>query len=443
MMKWIQPVIQWSLWEKFTKLEWTLMIVGGITLFFIFITLFTSLSDNTRPPTVTNTLTLKDLPQFEATLATAVNSQVEKGSPISILTNGQEFLPDLLTEIKNAQQSIYITDFIWEDGTFGHTLFTALTEKAQQGVRVRVLVDGIDGRNANKDDIKALTAAGGKFDWFRPIKWWNITRINNRTHVRDFVIDGKVSYIGGMAVSDNWFDTSKPATFWHDYMFKSSGAMAARANTIFGNMWSQTTGENLSATPSFTTVAAGTHGTEFVPLFSTPAPDLSGNVQHFIWLSIMAAQHSIHIENPYLVPNKAIVAALKSKAEQGVEVELIVPGAHTDSLYTKWASQSFYTSLLASGVKIYEYQPSRIHAKMMTMDGVWSVVGSANLDNRSSEINLEAIMGIHDPQFAKDLEAKFAADKQDTIEVTKKQWDHKSIWMMPIRIVSRLFIHQF
>jgi cardiolipin synthase len=166
-------------------------------------------------------------------------------------------------------------------------------------------------------------------------------------------------------------------------------------------------------------------------------------VQHFIWLSIMAAQHSIHIENPYLVPNKAIVAALKLKAEQGLDVELVVPGAHTDSLYTKWASQSFYTSLLASGVKIYEYQPSRIHAKMMTMDGVWSIVGSANLDNRSSEINLEAIMGIHDPQFAKDLEAKFATDKQNTIEVTKKQWDATSIWMTPVRVVSRLFIHQF
>jgi cardiolipin synthase len=436
----------WGLpvWSKYPVWIWVLIVVALLCLFYVFINLFTAFADNTPLPTTDSNLSLSDPLVFEQTLASAVNSQVEEGSPIRILTNGKEFLPDLLGEIKNAKQSIYITDYIWDNGDFGNTLFKTLIKKAQEGIAVRVLLDGMSGRKANKDLIQTLRELGGKVEQFRPVTWWNITRIDRRTHVRDFVIDNKIAYLGGIAISDNWLGDATSSTSWHDFMFKTDGRLAERSSAVFSTMWSLTTGEMLTATPSSKTLGSDlTKSTQFVSLFSQPSADLSSNMQHFIWLSIMASRKSIHLENPYLLPSKFLMDALTTKAKDGLDVELIVPGTNTDTIYTRWASQSFYTELLKAGVKIYEYQPSRIHAKMMTMDGTWSVIGSANLDNRSSEINLEYIIGVHDPVFASDLEAKFAEDKGRSKEVTSKYWEEKSLLWWPLQHLSRLFIHQY
>lgn len=130
----------------------------------------------------------------------------------------------------------------------------------------------------------------------------------------------------------------------------------------------------------------------FISLLSVPAADLSGNLEHFIWFSIMAAKKSIHIQNPYLLPSTSILGALQQKAREGVDVRIILPGENTDTPHTRWASHTFYTTFLKAGIRIYEYQPSRMHAKIVVIDGKWSVIGSANLDNRSSKLNLEWIL---------------------------------------------------
>ncbi len=441
-MRLVKSLKKNPIWSKFSGGQWAILIVGIVTLFFFSINLFTSLGSNRPPaPVLYGDVSLANPQQFEKILASAVNSTVESGSPVKILTNGQEFLPDLLLEIQNATQSIYITNYIWDGGEFGNTIFRALIEKAKTGVRVYVLLDGISGRKANDKYIKKLTDLGGKVAYFRPVRWWNVYRINGRTHVREFVIDNKIAYIGGIAISDGWLGNATSTDSWHDFMFKTSGVMAERSNSVFSNMWSQTTGEILSVQDSV--VEPDKNQGNFISLFSAPSPDMSGNMEHFIWLSIKAAQTSIYIQNPYLLPDKSILEALESKAKAGVNVEIIVPGRHIDSPHTRWASQSFYRSLLKAGVKIYEYQPSRIHTKTMVIDGVWSIIGSANLDNRSSQINLESIMGINDPQLGADLEAKFIEDLGKSREITAEEWSRSSLFMVPIQRFARLFIHQF
>ena len=163
----------------------------------------------------------------------------------------------------------------------------------------------------------------------------------------------------------------------------------------------------------------------------------------FVWMSVMASKKSIHIESPYLLPSKAIREALESKARKGIDVKIIVPGDKTNTPYTRWASHSFYAGMIESGIHIYEYQPSMMHAKTMTMDDKWSIVGSANLDNRSSRINLELILGIDDVSFAKDMEEKFSTDIGNAKEVTKEDAQKYSTLLFPLEWGSRLFIQQY
>jgi cardiolipin synthase A/B len=305
-------------------------------------------------------------------------------------------------------------------------------------VEVKILLDGIGGAKAEKEYIEKLEEAGGDVAYFRKISWWNLTRVGRRNHIRDFVVDGKYSYLGGLAISDTWLGNADTSKSWHDFMFKVDGAMAKRGEKIFSTLWGQTTGEILPVKNT----ELKNNDTTLVSLLSTPSPDLSTNMEHFIWFSLNSAEESIYIENPYILPSKEVLEVLKQKAQNGVKVEIIVPGEKTDAKYVRWASKSLYNDLLKAGVKIYEYEPARLHAKIITIDGRWSVIGSANLDNRSSEINLELIYGIYDEKLATTLEEKFEEDRK----VSHERYPDKKVaklWLGPVEFVSRLFVKQY
>lgn len=424
----------------YSKFELFLFFVAIVTIFYLLINFFTSFGEHAKPPRMSVPFTLDTRDQFLETLAYAVHSNVDEGTSIETLTNGSEFLPDFLKEIDNARNYIYVTDYLWEDDAFGNTVFETLTKKAQEGLRVRVLLDGVGGHTVSKETIQKLTDAGGEVAYFRPLKWWNINRWDRRNHMRDIVIDGRVGYLGGIAFTEAWMGSATTSKSWHDYMFKVDGTFARRLESVFNNVWSQTTGEILPV-PAVA-AAPNNSNIHFVSLFSTPSPDTSSNMDHFIWLSIMAAQKSIYIENPYILPSDAIKEALIEKAKAGVDVRIIGPDG-TDAKHVKWASQSYYTELLGAGIKIYEYQPSRIHAKTMVIDGTWSIIGSANLDNRSSRINLELIAGTDDPNLAKTLDEKFTIDMGKSKEMTAEIWKTHSILLTPIRWISRMFVWQY
>jgi cardiolipin synthase len=441
-LEWIKDVPKWQFWDTYGWLETLLLVMGAITLFYLIVFLFTSMGEDHRPPFTDETLSLKDLDEFEATLAYTIGGSVDEGGEIRTLENGAEFMPDMLSEINAAHNYIYIANYLWDDGTFSTKLFDALGAKAKEGVRVRVLLDGLGGKGVRKETIKKLEDAGGKVDTFRPLRWWNINRWDSRTHMRDIVIDGKVGYLGGIAFTDAWMGDATSSTAWHDYMFKVDGQFARRLESVFSNLWSQTTGEILPANQVEDFGSKRGAKVRFVALYSSPAPDTSSDMEHFIWLSIMSARKTIYIENPYILPSKSIKEALIYKAKQGVDVRIIGPNG-TDAKHVKWASQSYYSELLANGIKVYEYQPSRIHAKVMVIDSTWSMIGSANLDNRSSRINIELVAGTDDPVLAHTLMEKFANDQNSSQEITKEFWDGRSLYFMPIRLLSRLFVRQY
>ena len=187
-----RTVKKWPFWQWYSTLEWILLFIGVVTSLYLLMNFFTKLGDRDLPPHTTTPLSFEKMGEFQNTLATAINSSVEPGSPITILTDGAEFLPDFLAEIENAERSISISNFIWIDGEFGNTLLDALTKKAKEGVEVRILVDALGSAGISEEHLQKLVDAGGKFAYFRPLNWWNMDRFMKRNHIRDIVIDGKV-----------------------------------------------------------------------------------------------------------------------------------------------------------------------------------------------------------------------------------------------------------
>jgi cardiolipin synthase A/B len=451
-----EKITEWPIWEKYSRGEWTLLICGILAILVLVTSLFTSFGDKTPPPSLSLDHQLSvDGPFFQTAMAGAIHNDFEDGGDVKILTNGEEFLPDILKEIYNASSSVNITVYIWDDGEFGNTLFRALIEKARQGVEVRILLDGLGGHKASSEYIDQLKDAGGKVGIFRDIRPGQLTRIHRRTHVRAFTIDGRVGYTGGMAISDSWLGNATSTKSWHDFMFKVDGKMAESIQEVFATMWSQTTGEilagdkfyNLSTTEaeeqSGSRDQTSTGTSRFISLFSSPAPDMNQNMEHFLWLSLQAANQSIQIENPYLVLSDSLLDTILEKSKSGVKVEIILPGKHTDQKFVQWAGQTYYNRLLNAGVKIYEYEPSRIHAKYILIDGKWSIIGSANLDNRSRELNIESNLGILDEEFGRNLGQTFEKDKSRSKEITLDEWRKRSSLVQPLGLLSRFFVKQY
>ena len=435
---------KWKGWGKYSRYEWTFLIMGIIAIFIAVTSLFTSLGDTTPDPTLSmeNAPAITD-PSFEVAVEGIVNNTFKDGGEVKILKNGQEFLPDLLEEIKNASSSINITNYIWDGGEFGDTLLLALIEKAKQGVEVRILFDGLGGRKATNKYQKELEKAGGKIGVFRDLTVGQLTRIHRRTHVRAFIIDGRVAYTGGIAISDNWLGNATSTKSWHDFMFKVEGEMAKETQKVFATMWTQTTGEVLAGEKFYPELSDSSSNSRFISLFSAPSPDMSQTMEHFLWFSLNAAQKSVRIENPYLVLSEPLLELIREKAKQGVEIEIILPGKHTDQKVVQWTSQSYYKGLIDAGINIYEYEPSRIHSKFIVIDSTWSIIGSANLDNRSRELNVESLLGINDPTFATELEKVFEEDKKKSSQVNIKEWKKRAWIIQPLGMLTRFFVKQY
>lgn len=427
-----------------------LIIIGALAIILTVLTYFTSFSEISIDTTSTIPLSI-NTPEFYTAVESIVGSTMlplTKNDSIKILNNGDEFVPDLLSEIKGAKKSVTLANYIWKSGDLMDSVFGALTAKAKEGVAVRIIMDGSGSFNRPKDKIEELTKAGGVVEIFRPISIRTITRINKRSHIRAMVIDGKTGYIGGFAFRDEWLGNGLEPEEWRDIMFKVAGLPARSIQNIFNDLWRQTNGEILSGEdfyPTFPPVIVGENVCEdscFVGMFHSPTPDLEKNLSQLIWLSSMGAKKHIHIETPYLLPDQNILNALKKKVAEGVDVEIIVPGPYIDSKTVQWASKSYYLEVLNAGIKIYEYQPAHLHSKIFTADNEWSIVGSPNLDNRSSTLNAEGALAIEDISLAKNIEAQFEIDKSRSVLVDKETF--KENWSARIMgKISRLFSKQY
>ena len=384
-----------------------------------------------------------DSPEFATALAAIAGAPVETGGSITVLNNGDEFQPALLQSINGAHRTINFAVYIWSGGEFSTQVLAALEKKQREGVAVRVLLDGVGSLKVSDDDFEALIAAGGKVQKFRTPKFGKLTRFHRRNHRRSIVLDGEVGFTGGMAVSDVWLGHAQDADHWRDIMFKVTGPMARSLQTAFVDLWVSSSGEMLIDPANYPVAApAVAPGIErFVHLASSPADD-DWSMAHFYLLPILAARESIYLASPYFIPDTHLQDALIARARAGLDVRLLLPGPHIDNVIVRASAQARYQVLLEAGAKIYEYQPTFMHAKYAVFDGKWSIIGSPNLNSRSRELDEENAFGIFDEPFGRQLERVFFKDLEQSHEIKLDEWRRRNPLQKTFETFSRILDQQ-
>lgn len=352
---------------------------------------------------------------------------IENGNQIQLLENGDGFFPLLLKDIAAAKETIHIESYIWWKGPICGQLARALADKARSGVEVRLMVDASGGHKMDKELDKLMTDASVKVARFHPIRFSNIGRLNNRDHRKIFVIDGRIGYLGGYGIAKEWTGHAQDKEHWRDTGVRAVGPIVNRLQAAFCENWVEETGEIPAGDKYFPhTVAAGSTPAHLA--YTSPTGSVS-SVQILYYLAITSARKEIIIQNPYLLPDKDAQQALADAVKRGVQVKIMVPATtSTDSPIVQHASHHHFGSMLKDGVRIWEYQPTLLHQKVIIVDGTWSCVGSTNFDDRSFDHNDEISMGIIDRQIASELRAAFENDLRSAQERHFDEWKDRGLW---------------
>lgn len=416
------------------------MIVALWVLAYVLVTLFASWGK--RPHELTRTLpATAGSPEFLAALSALTGAPLDMGNKVEVLNNGDEIFASMFATMRAASHHIHFMAFIWQDGALSDELLSILIAKARQGVEVRVFLDSMGAVRAPEEKFTALEAAGGQVAWFRKFEFGKLTRYHRRNHRRAIVIDGVAAYTGGVSVGDEWTGNAQGPQHWRDMMVRATGLMAVRLQAAFAQMWTSATGEILVGSAYYPKVKE--KGTvPFLSVASAPTDDIHP-IRALFWMSFMGAQKRIVIENPYFVPDHHIRMALRMQAKRGVDVRVLVPNEHIDVPPVLWSARYYYEEMLRDGVRIYEFQPTMLHGKFLAVDDDWSVVGSANIDVRSKELNEENVLAIKDETLTGELVAAFQRDLRRAKEVKLAQWKKRSWWWRFKEAFAALFAEQF
>ncbi len=374
--------------------------------------------------------------EFLTALARVSNSPIEWGGGVKILKNGIEFFPALLRAINNAQTSVTFTVYIWEDGKASDQIFTSLIAALKRGVAVKLLLDGFGCFYVPKNKVQELKDAGAMVSVFRAPRFGKLTRFHRRSHSRAIVIDGTIGFTGGMAVADHWLGNASNPKEWRDTMFLLTGNMAQSLQSVFAQLWAGTRGEILAGEKFYPGLVENKKDSCYISVASSPSSDTQP-LPKFFWLSMASAKESIYITSSYVVPDRHIREILMSQAKKGLDVRLLLPNKYSDAKPIRFASHYYFESFLKAGVKIYEYRPTMIHSKIMVVDGKWSVIGSANMDARSVELNEENVLGILNPKLGSDLNQSFFGDVAMAKEIKLQNWQKRGVWQ---KIMERVWI---
>ena len=429
---------------------WALIAIGGIAVVAAFAALF--LPDWGHPSRLTATV---DAPAgsepFLAAVSRFFNVPVLRGGEATVLQNGDAFFPAMLEAIRGARESVNLQVYIFEPGRIGDAFLEALQERARAGVEVRLLVDAFGSHKLDKRRRRELEAAGCRVRRFRPLHLLTLVRAFRRDHRRAIVVDGRVAFAGGGAIADKWSGNAQDPEHWRDSMVRVTGPLAAGIQTAFGENWVGCTGEILAGPRFYPDVPSGAGGDGARPEPAHPAaiavvssPSHSAQpIRLLYWLSFAAARERILISCSYFVPGRRIRTIVKERARAGVDVRVLVPGANTDAKPVRLAGRGYYEELLEAGVRIFEYGPTMMHAKTVVVDGIWSVVGSSNMDERSTELNEENNLAVADPTLAAEIERGLLADLEQSEEILLETWRRRPRLERALEAFAKALLEQY
>ncbi|HEY1137579.1 MAG TPA: phospholipase D-like domain-containing protein [Xanthomonadaceae bacterium] len=359
-------------------------------------------------------------PQFRREMGVMLGPGLMAGNDVADLQNGDEIFPAMLDAIRAAQRSITFETYIYWSGEVGRQFADALSERARAGVKVSVLIDWLGSVKMDDALLQQMKDAGAEVEKYRPLKWYNLGRINNRTHRKILVIDGSIGFTGGVGIADQWNGHAQDAEHWRDMHFRVAGPVVAQFQAAFNDNWIKSTGKVLNGPDHFPAIPAA--GDVDAHMF-VASPAGGSESMHLMYLMAIAASvESIDLQAAYFVPDTLIIQALLEARRRGVRVRVLLPGRHIDSDTVRVASKAHWGELLLGGVEIHEYQPTMMHNKMLIVDRAMVSVGSTNFDVRSFRLNDEASMNIYDPAFALRMTEVFEGDLGPAKPYTWEMW---------------------
>lgn len=361
-----------------------------------------------------------DDPRFMHELGVLLGPPFLQGTQVRALLNGDEIFPPMLAAIRAAQVSITFETYIYWAGDIGREFATALAERARQGVKVHVLLDWVGSAKMDDSLVAVLTQAGVQVKRFHPPHWSHLGRLNNRTHRKLLIVDGRVGFTGGVGVAPQWTGHAQDPAHWRDTHFEVAGPVVAQMQSVFIDNWIKVTGDVLHGPDYFPALAPA--GPASAQMFSSSPSGGSESMQLMYLLAVTAASRSIDLSAAYFVPDALTLQALVDALKRGVKLRIVVPGKHIDSDAVRRASRATWGPLLSAGATIAEYGPTMYHCKLMIVDGLLTSVGSTNFDNRSFRLNDEATLNIVDKAFASAQTATFEADLALAHRVSHAEW---------------------
>ncbi len=387
---------------------------------------------------------------FARVLGALADAEPHEDMRVKVLTNGDVFYAAELDAIRNAKQTIHLERYIFRGGDeIGRRYIEALTERARAGVKVKVVLDYIGSFTTWDSLLGPLRDAGARIKWYQPIRWYTFKRFNNRTHRDLLIVDGRIGFVGGAGVADWWAKATKKDPQWRDTMVQIEGKLVTGLQATFADNWLESSGEILSeGAEDFpecdrdepTGDSAGEVG---IVVISSPSIGRATRARILFQVLLANATKTIDITSPYFLPDRsARREMIRAVKERGVRLRILVPGKHADHLLTRSAGRRRFGELLEAGAEIHEYQPSMIHAKVLIIDELWSVVGTTNFDNRSFGINDEVNVAFQNVKLAQRLKEDFERDLSQSKRITIEMWNRRPITERITEGLSRIVERQ-
>jgi cardiolipin synthase len=372
-------------------------------------------------------------PVFRHLMEAYTGVPLRAGHEVAVLANGDGTFPRLLEDLRAARRFIAFQMYYWKAGRVSDMVREALVERARAGVEVLVLHDAM-GAKLPREYVDALQAAGVQVAKFRAFRPHELHTFLHRAHLRAVVVDGVIGYTGGFGVDDKWLGDGRRESDWRDTNVRFTGPAVSQLMATFATCWAEATGDLLAGRRHWET---GAYAVEPVPasedapvaglLHGTPTVG-STPAERFVALAIAGARRRLWMTTPYFVADDDFRRLVKEAVGRGVDVRILTAGDHSDVKSTRWAAHARYEELLERGVRIYEYEPSMIHAKTIVADGAFATVGTMNLDNRSMAFNNECTFLAFDRRFAEELERLFADDLTRAEEFELARFRRRAAW---------------
>ena len=372
-------------------------------------------------------LQLDELPELcesMQSLAVFTGGAVHEGNRCQVLQNGALF-PAMIADIQAARHTVHLETFVWTAGEVERQFVDVLCAKAREGVKVRLLIDALGGSSATEARLCELREAGVELNLYCRPAWWNLRRFNHRTHRKILILDGAVGYTFGHGIADQWLGDGEDKDHWRDTAVRLEGPVASALQSVFLENWIEET----NCVPAGDGCYPGPEpkGDVAAHVVSSASEEVGSKVALLYTVAIASARKEVIIQNPYFAPDDGVCELFAKMVKRGVAVHLMLPGRKTDSPFVRLAGTYLYQSLLEAGVRVYEFEPTLPHQKIVIVDRIWSHVGSTNFDARSLALNEEVGVGILGKETAEELRAAFVEDLKRSSELQLERWRRRPL----------------